>query len=70
MTFVVLMDFSFSISAHLTRLRAAVEHFLKETLPGDTGQVGSASIDLLGSTNGHRAIVVFTDGMDTASRLQ
>ena len=105
-TVVVLMDFSFSMSNNVNRVKAAAEHFVTSMLPEDTGEVGAfsdrtyfggrmtndrgalirtlwalptgnpsrfhdalwASVDMLERAGGHKVVLVFTDGDDTASR--
>src|SRR5688500_4133915 len=42
-TVVVMMDFSFSMNAHLKLLKAAAEQFVLRMLPDDKGQVGAFS---------------------------
>jgi VWFA-related protein len=42
-TVVVMMDFSFSMNAHLKLLKAAAEQFILRMLPEDKGQVGAFS---------------------------
>src|SRR5688500_12603200 len=42
-TVVVMMDFSFSMNAHLKLLKAAAEQFVLRMLPEDKGQVGAFS---------------------------
>jgi Ca-activated chloride channel homolog len=42
-TAVVMMDFSFSMNAHLKLLKAAAEQFVLRMLPADKGQVGAFS---------------------------
>ncbi len=42
-TVVVMLDFSFSMNAHLDLLKAATEQFLIRMLPDDKGQVGAFS---------------------------
>src|SRR5688500_19081067 len=42
-TVVVMMDFSFSMNAHLKLLKAAAEQFVLRMLPADKGQVGAFS---------------------------
>jgi Ca-activated chloride channel family protein len=42
-TVVVMMDFSFSMNANLTLLKAAAEQFILRMLPDDRGQVGAFS---------------------------
>jgi Ca-activated chloride channel homolog len=42
-TVVVMMDFSFSMNAHLKLLKAAAEQFILRMLPDDKGQVGAFS---------------------------
>src|SRR5688500_18838963 len=42
-TVVVMMDFSFSMNAHLKLLKAAAEQFILRMLPQDKGQVGAFS---------------------------
>jgi Ca-activated chloride channel homolog len=42
-TVVVMMDFSFSMNAHLKLLKAAAEQFILRMLPADKGQVGAFS---------------------------
>ena len=43
LAFVVTMDFSFSMSQDLSRMRAAAEQFAEQMLPEDVGQVGAFS---------------------------
>jgi Ca-activated chloride channel family protein len=42
-TVVVMLDFSFSMNAHLKLLKAATEQFILRMLPADKGQVGAFS---------------------------
>jgi len=42
-TVVVMLDFSFSMNAHLDLLKAATEQFILRMLPADKGQVGAFS---------------------------
>ena len=42
-TVVVMLDFSFSMTAHLDLLKAATEEFVLRMLPADKGQVGAFS---------------------------
>ena len=46
-TVVVMMDFSFSMNAHLKLLKAAAEQFVLRMLPDDKGQVGAFSDKIL-----------------------
>ena len=46
-TVVVMMDFSFSMNAHLKLLKAAAEQFILRMLPEDKGQVGAFSDKIL-----------------------
>jgi Ca-activated chloride channel family protein len=53
---VVMMDFSFSMNAHLKLLKAAAEQFILRMLPEDKGQVGAFSdkIDFSGTFTSDR----------------
>jgi Ca-activated chloride channel family protein len=66
-TVVVMMDFSFSMNAHLKLLKAAAEQFILRMLPADKGQVGAFSdkIDFSGTFTSDR-----DDLVDALEELQ
>jgi len=83
-TVVVMMDFSFSMNAHLKLLKAAAEQFVLRMLPDDKGQVGAFSDkimfggssftsdrdDLIAALDDLQALLALLPGSDNDRRIK